>query len=874
MTKRIARLATASVVIPVLSAFAITPGSSAQRGEREVLPSEITPVSYDLSLSPDAENLTFRGTVVIRVEAKKKAASVTLNSDKLTLDRAVLDNGATGTVSLDGALQRATLTFPAPVGPGSHTLTIDYHGEIGRSTLGFFAMDYESPGGKRRTLATNFEPASERQFMPSWDEPGLKATFTLAVVVPGGLTAVSNMPVSSTEDLRGGLKRVRFQTSPRMSTYLIFLGIGDFERISTRIDGVDLGVVVSRGNTARGQYALSEAAKILHYYNDYFGYRFPLPKLDLIASPGKISGGSMENWGAIFYSQDHLLFDPALSTEEDRHNVFQVVAHEMSHQWFGDLVTMAWWDNLWLNEGFASWMETKIADDLHPEWDWGLRSTRIENGKFEDAKPSTHPIIREVLTASQAEQAFNGITYGKGSAVVGMLEDFVGPDTFREGVRRYMRLHAFGNTVDADFWQAIEVASGKPVIQIESGFTKQPGLPLLQVLSEDPGQSGTRVVIETRRFAEDPATLVGIPVTRWQVPVTLKAGQAVIKKVIDGSSGTVMVSGAYPALVNAGQRTYGRVLYPPAVFEALLPGVPGLQPVDQLGLLNDALALGQAGYEPMTDYLALTRALRSDANPFVWSKVALALEEIDRLYGGSPGRARFREFAVARLGPLAEDLGWVPRIGEGINVPALRSALLCALSRFDDSAVIDEARRRYEKGSFASASERKTVIEIVSEHADAAMLDRLIGEIRALNDPLEREDRFEAIMGLKDPALIGRALDLALSDEAPAGSAIQSLLPIASRIHPDIVWDFAVKHVDQPGFPMDSQSRLWVMPSLASRSLNPARAAELEQYADEHIPEGARERVESALSTLRQTQRFRKERLPEIDTWLASLGPG
>jgi aminopeptidase N len=874
MTKRIARLAAAVVVLPALSAFADAPTSNPPPGEREVLPAEISPASYDLSLFPDADKLTFHGTVVIHVEAKKQASSVVLNADKLTLDRAVLDNGAAATFSLDSALQRATLTFPTPVGPGSHTLMIDYHGKIGTATLGFFAMDYESPDGKRRTLATNFEPASERQFMPSWDEPAQKATFTLSVVIPGGLTAVSNMPVSATEDLPGGLKRVRFQTSPRMSTYLFFLGIGDFERISTQIDGVDLGVVVSKGSTSRGQYALSEAAKILHYYNDYFGYRFPLPKLDLIASPGKISGGSMENWGAIFYSQDHLLFDPALSTEEDRHDVFQVVAHEMSHQWFGDLVTMAWWDNLWLNEGFASWMETKIADDLHPEWEWGLRSTRIENGKFEDAKPSTHPILREVITASQAEQSFDGITYGKGSAVVGMLEDFVGAETFRDGVRRYMQLHAFGNTVDGDFWQAIEAASGKPVIQIETGFTTQPGLPLLQVLSEEPMQGGTRVNIATSRFAEDPATLVGIPVSSWHVPVTVMAGQAITKQIIEGTKGTAVVAGAYPALVNAGQKTYARVFYPPAVFEALLPGVSALQPVDQLGLLNDAWALGRAGYEPMTDYLALTRALRSDGNPFVWSKVAVALKEIDRLYGGYPGRARFREFALARLRPLATNLGWQPKNGEGINVPALRSALLRALSGFDDPAVIDEARRLYEKGSFASASDRKTVIEVVSEHADAPMLDRLIGEIRALKDPLERQDRFEALMALKDPALIGRVLDLAISDEAPAGSAIQSLLPIAARNHPDMVWDFAVKHVDQPGFPMDSESRLWLMPNLASRSLNPARAKELEQYADAHIPAGAREHVESAITTLQQTERFRKVRLPEIDSWLASLGPG
>jgi aminopeptidase N len=869
--KRIANLSVLTLVLPTLSVFADSSIAGQMPGGREVLPAVIAPVSYDLSIIPNADTLTFRATVVIHIEAKQDAASVVLNADSLTFDRAVLEDGATATVALDSVLQRATLTFPTHVAAGPHTLTIDYHGNIGKATHGFFAMDYESPSGKHRTIATNFEPAAERQLMPSWDEPGWKATFTVSAVVPGDLTAVSNMPVAATDALAGGMKRVRFQTSPKMSTYLYFLGIGDFDRIGTLVDGIDLGVVFPRGNAAKAQYTLSESAKILHYYNDYFGYHYPLPKLDLIASPGKITGGSMENWGAIFYSQEHLLFDPENSTEEDRHNVFRIVAHEMSHQWFGDLVTMAWWDNLWLNEGFATWMETKIADDLHPEWESGLTSNRVNYGKYEDAKPSTHPIVREVVTASQAEQAFDSITYGKGSAVVGMIEAFVGPETFREGVRRYMRVHAFGNTVDSDFWQALEAASGKPVRQIADAFTKQSGLPLLQVLGEDPVEGGTRVRIAVGRFVDDPATIAGIPTPSWTVPVSVAAGQDVTKAIIQGATGTVTVSGSYPVLVNAGQKTYARVAYPPAVFDALLPGISTLRPVDQLGLLNDTGSLGDAGYEPISDYLALTRALRPDGNPSIWSSVAYTLTKWDWLYGEKPGRARFREFALARLKPLAANLGWEPKAGEGVNVPALRSELYFSLSALGDPAVIDEARRIYSKGSFASAAEKKTVIAIVSRHADGPMFDRLLADIRALKDPLERQDRFGALMMVDDPALTARALDLAISDEAPAGAAVQVLIPTAAFFHPDITWDFAVKHIDKPELPVDSQSRIWFMPYIASTSLNPARARELEQYADGHIPASARERVVSAVATLKQTQRFRNERLPEIDAWLAAL---
>ena len=326
---------------------------SAAAEERQVLPSTIVPENYDLVLTPDSVALTFKGTVAITVEVKTATKDVVLNADGLTLDKADIDGGPSAAVSIDAKLGRETLHFDHAIPVGRHTLTIAYQGKISKSTLGFFAMDYAGPDGPRRTLATNFEPTAARQLLPCWDEPGLKATFTISVDAPKDRMAISNMPVASLTPLTSSLQRVRFLKTPKMSTYLLFLGVGDFERIHKTVDGVDVGVVVKRGDSGKAAYALQQAGDILHYYDNYFGTPFPLPKLDLVAAPGEISGGSMENWGAIFYSQQHLLFDPKISTEGDRQLVFEVVAHEMAHQWFGDLVTMAWWDNLWLNEGFA-----------------------------------------------------------------------------------------------------------------------------------------------------------------------------------------------------------------------------------------------------------------------------------------------------------------------------------------------------------------------------------------------------------------------------------------------------------------------------------------------------------------------------------------
>jgi aminopeptidase N len=464
----VAKLVGTALVASMCGAVA----TSATAQDRQVLPTQISPTHYDLSLHPDAEHLTFSGIVTIDLRANGSTPQVVLNAKGLTFDRVSLDGADAVTIRLDAALDRATLRFARPVAPGAHKLAIAYHGAINRGTFGFFAMDYDTTAGKRRTLATNFEPAGARMLLPCWDEPALKATFRVSIDAPADRMALSNMPVKKTTALASGLQHVQFTTTPKMSTYLLFVTVGDYERVHHTVDGVDVGVVVKRGDLPRAAYGLEQATKLLHYYNGWFGVRFPLPKLDLIAAPGQITGGSMENWGSILYGQEQLLFDPKTSPEVDRQLVFEVVAHEMAHQWFGDLVTMAWWDDLWLNEGFARWMQTHAADALHPEWRTGLQAQGVfERGKTFDATPGSHPVLQPVRSAEQATQAFDSITYDKGAAVVTMLEAYIGADGFRDGVRRYMRAHAYGNTADDDLWREMPAVAGKPVLDIEHDFT-------------------------------------------------------------------------------------------------------------------------------------------------------------------------------------------------------------------------------------------------------------------------------------------------------------------------------------------------------------------------------------------------------------------
>ena len=575
-----------------------------------------------------------------------------------------------------------------PIAAGQHILTIDYSGPITRNTLGFFAMDYQSANGPRRTLATNLEPTGARKVLPCWDEPARKATFTISVDAPKNQMAVSNMPVDQVTPLAGDLQRVRFKQSPKMSTYLLFLGVGDYERVKQTVDGVEIGVVVKRGDTAKAAYALEQAGKILHYYNSYFGVRFPLPKLDLIAAPGEISGGSMENWGAIFYSQQHLLFDPKTSTESDRQLVFMVVAHEMAHQWFGDLVTMAWWDNLWLNEGFARWMQTYSADDLHPEWKTGLRALSIfEGGKQADAIPSTHPVIQTILTADQASQAFDQITYDKGAAVITMINAYVGREAFQKGVQAYMRAHAFGNTEDSDLWGEVEKAAGKPILQIEHDLTRQEGVPLIRAVFDK-----DEVQLSEGRFAADPATIAGAKPQSWLLPIAvqpLSGGKAETQLLKAPTQFAVMP----PALINAGQKTYGRVLYPAGSIVALSAALPKLAAADQYGLLNDTAALGFAGMQSASDMLALIAALPVDADPIVWQRALTLLGDIDGHYGDGAPKTAFHAFALKLLQPLSARLGFAAHAGEDGNIQILRVALNRLQGRFGDPGVIAWAKK-------------------------------------------------------------------------------------------------------------------------------------------------------------------------------------
>ncbi len=845
-------------------------GVSAAEPDRIVLPTEVVPEHYTLTITPDAEHLSFTGTVRIDLTVKQATRTITLNSIDLAFKKVVMP-GMTGSpkLSFDTDQQTAMLTFAQALKAGKHSLFISYAGKINQQASGLFALDYDTDKGTKRALFTQFENSDARRFMPCWDEPGIKTTFTLSAIVPAGLMAVSNMPQARVRKLKHGLRNVTFAETPRMSSYLLFFGLGDFERVFKHVNGVDIGVVVKRGDTARAAFALQAEIDSLGWLQDYFGVKYPLPKLDLIAGPGQSQFfDAMENWGAIFSFERAMLIDPKLSTEADQRRVYLVTAHEVAHMWFGDLVTMAWWDDVWLNEGFASWMEPKVMDHFHPEWKpWLDSMIERERAMGLDGRTGTHPIITPIHDVLQADQAFDAITYSKGMAVIRMLEQYVGPDAFREGVRAYIKAHAYGNTVSDDLWRELDKATKLPVTQVAHDFTLQAGIPLIRVTSTAEGLS-----LSQDRYSVDDSRRDG---GSWHVPVTVAS--------LDGTSpwhGLVsrdkpvsvpLAPGEVP-VVNYGQTAYFRTLYDGASFKRLADRFGSLAADDQLGLLDDSLALGEAGDENMGDYLSLTAAVTPDLDPKVLNQLVTQLGGLDRDYLGLPTQAAFRAYARKVLHPVFLKLGWSAQAGESTNVTLLRTNLLQVLGQLGDPDVVAGAKSRfaaYVKDPATLAAElRGAVLRIVAEQADAATWEQLHQLAKAAPTNLEKSQLYGLLGLAQDEALAKQALALSLTDEVP-GTVRPTLVSRVSVYYPDLAFDFYLAHTDAYQAFLEPTSRPGYAARLLASARDEAAIAKLEAYAKDHIPAQDRGSVTRAESSIRETVKVRTARLPEADAWLA-----
>jgi aminopeptidase N len=841
------------------------------------LPAGVTPLSYDITVEPDAAKLTFTGSETIAIQVAKPTRTITINAADIAIASVKLDGTILATVTTNADAQTATFTFASPVRAGKHSLMLSFAGKINQSATGLFAIDYDNVDGtKDRMLATQFEAPDARRFAPMWDEPGIKTPFKLTAISPAGQTAFSNMPVASKATNAAGKTVWTFQPSPKMSSYLLYLGMGNVERKTVMAGNVEIGVITRKGVVNQGDYALASAKRLLTHYNDYFGTPYPLPKMDMIAGPGSSQFfGAMENWGAIFYFERVLLIDPTLATESQKQDIFNVVAHEMAHQWFGDLVTMQWWDDLWLNEGFASWMASKASDDLNPEWGSLTQSVAFDRqgAISRDARVTTHPIIQHVETPDQISQAFDDITYRKGEAVIRMLEGAVGPDVFRTGVRSYMAKYKYGNTVTDQLWAEVSAAAGKPVKPMMDSFTTQGGVPLIKVGKPVCANGMTTVHLSQGRFGLDAGSKAA---QTWLVPVRVaQAGTA-------GLGTAVTVSGPAPkaatvpgcglTVANYGQSAYFRTHYAPEHFETLRAGFASLSVNDQVGLIADSYGLANSNDQSIEKYLSLLDTVSPDASPLVWSVIAGEFAGIDRVLTDAPQQAAFRAKARALLAPVFAKVGWTAKPGEASAVALLREGIIPALGNFDDATMTSQAAD-YAKKSFSDpdsvpGSIRLPALSIFAYTADAARWDMLHEKAKAEKSPVTKSLYYRLLGAVRDPALAQKALALVLTDEIPVpvrGNVIQA---VAGQ-HPALAFDWAVANADKVNALLEASTRSGFIVSLPSGSGDPAVAQRVTAYAEKALPAGSRKPAETAVAVINYRAGLRSRQAAAIGAWAA-----
>ena len=845
------------------------------------LPRNARPYHYAIEVVPDAANLAFTGRVGIDLELFEPGRSITVNSHGLDIAGATVTPAQGGAaipvaVTLDPASESATFTAPEALAAGRYRLAIDYSGSIGRKPSGFFALDYpdKRTGEPARALFTQFEIPDAREFAPMFDEPSYKATFDLSAVVPAAQMAVSNMPVLREEPLGGGTKRVVFATSPKMSSYLLFFALGDFERLSeVAADGTDVGIVSPAGSGETARYALDAAVELMPYYNDYFGVAYPLPKLDNVAGPGgSLQFGAMENWGAIFTFEKYLLLDPRSTSPDLLEYLHVAQTHEIAHQWFGNLVTMAWWDDLWLNEGFASWMENKATEHFRPDWNLDVgRVNSREAAMGLDALVTTHPVVLRSATAAEADMQFDSIAYSKGETVLTMLEAFAGEDTWRDGIRLYMRRHAYGNTTTSDLWQAIEDAGAEGILPIARAFTTQQGVPLVKSTARCEAER-TLLDLTQSEFSRDRPQEVAAQDQRWPLPMTILAADGSKHPLLLEGSATMALPGCGPVIVNGGQLSYFRTLYTPDMLAPLAAGLPAFSPADQLGLVRDNLALSAASYQDYAPSLDLLVALKADANPLVAETASSQWASFYDILEDDSARQRLARVMHDEWFGRLQQLGFDPRAGESLSDATLRAQLVSDLGKVGDPAVVAEARRRFARlatdRSALDGPLKTAWLVIAARSASEAEWDLLRKLAFETTESVERGIFLARLGGALDETLARKALGIALGGEVEPSESLSIIAAVAGN-HPELAFEYVLEREDRLAGMIEDVSRPGYVAGLAGASTDPDILARIKQMRDER-PQGERIPFDRVIASFENRLATYPRIRQQVGAWLAA----
>jgi puromycin-sensitive aminopeptidase len=839
------------------------------------LPTSVVPSHYDLTLQPELEEAVFSGSVRIRLTVTEPVSEIVLNAKELEIDEALLSS-ASGPVpvvdvTLLPALERAAFALASPLPAGEYELELRFRGILNDKLAGFYRSSFRDDRGEQHLIATSqLQSTDARRAFPCFDEPAFKATFGVTLIVPEALFAVSNGPVLSEEPAGSGKRRVRFAPTMKMSTYLVAFAVGPFEATEPiHVDGVPLRIVHPKGKGHLTGYAKEVGAFALRFFSEYYGIAYPGQKLDLVAIPD-FAYGAMENLGCVTFREVLLLVDESRATQADLVRLTDVVAHEIAHMWFGDLVTMRWWDGTWLNEAFATFMATSCTAAFRPEWRRWDQFGRERSAAFDvDALSESRSIEFPVRSPSEAEAMFDVLTYEKGASVLRMLEQYLEPEHFREGIRRYLRAHAYGNTDTRELWGALEQATGQPVRRIMDSWIYQPGFPLVTVATE--GEE--RLALRQQRFLYS-----GSPKpepARWAVPVVLRCsegGTTVTQRVLLENEEAGIELAARPdwLLVNAGSCGFYRVRYEPELFARLSGRLQSeLSPAERYTLVDDTWAAVVAGSGEAAGFLRFVEQLGNEEDLDVWLLAAECLAAAERLVEGD-ARAKLWE----RLRPLFRSpltrLGWEPSAEEGPRTRQLRSVLVRALASLaKDPEALARGRALHEAYLADPRSVEPNLAAAaaaaVAAHGTPADFELFVRRFREAETPQE-ERKYRFLLA----AFPGRA-ELELTLEMTVNGIVRTQdapylvgVCLEHREHGAIAWSFLETHWERMlrAYPDASISRMLAGIRVLSA---PGLAERVLRFFEEHrVPKGERS-LRQHLEKLRINASLREreaERLP------------
>ncbi len=811
------------------------------------------PRNYELLIEPNFDDETFSGTVTINADVRVAVESIVLNNDGLSISSVTVDGNAAD-YSVDSESERMTISA-SPTGKTT-AITIAFNALFNDQLVGFYLSRFTDNEGNDQVMGTTqFEAPHARKAFPCWDEPSYKATYDITLAVPAGMDAVSNSAETGRESHADGSSTVSFATTMVMSTYLVAWVIGPLEFSETRdADGVPLRIVSKPGMANMTEFALDAGEFALSYFADYFGVPYPGDKVDLIAIPD-FAFGAMENLGCITFREAILMIDPTVTTQAEKQRSVDVINHELAHMWFGDLVTMGWWEGIWLNEAFATFMEMKCTDEYRPNWnrwaDFGLSRTEAFNT---DALASTRPIEFEVKTPEDSEGMFDILTYEKGAAVVRMLEQHLGEEAFRRGLRLYMKKHAYGNTVTTDLWDALEESTGKPVRDMMDGWIYQGGFPLIEVTQK--GQiatlSQTRCVTTGGGTEAEPRT--------WQIPLRYAVlgpqfSRPLTKIVLGDEPVQVEVPEGSHLLVNAEGASFVRVAYPPQMLETLSGLGNDLFEVERYALIDDTWASVLAGSTAATTFLTLLEGMAAESSRSVWQRIISGLDRLGGLVDAE-NRLGFRTIAHDILSPMLANIGLTPVENEPQRDRQLRADLVKAMGVIaEDPDVQEECQRTVSVGrrdsELVDPALMSAAITVAAKVGDEADFHDYVNQYKTNTNPQEQLRYLYGLTAFPSDELVGKFRQMVLSGEIRSQDAPFALrTALASRTSGPQTWEFIKSNWDAliEIFPSSGPGRM--LAGVASLD-SPAMVADVAAFVAAHPLKQAEKTVEQVLEKQR-----------------------